>query len=87
MGLVDDDQANIVDFYLFFLQPVVEGFDHGHKAHKLILVGEFLDLAIDYLVSNPKTIEHFRGLDAQFDSVGQYNYLFTGFFDIPTGDL
>ena len=87
VGLINDYQAYIVDFYFFFLKAVVQGFHHSHKAHIIILVVEFLHFTIDDFVGHAKPFEHFGGLLAQLDTVGKYHHLFSGLLDKSSCNL
>ncbi len=62
MCLVDNYQTDPLQGDCFFLQAVVKGFHHGHKALEVFIFIQLLYLTVDDLVVNSETFEHARSL-------------------------
>jgi len=87
MRFINNDQAHFIHRDHFIVQAVIECFDHCHKTHIIILVGQGFDQAVDYFIFYAKFGKHVGSLPAQLNPVGEDQHFFTGVFNILPGDF
>ncbi len=83
MRLVNNHQPYVLECNHAILQAVVQGFYHGHKAHMVVLVLQFLYIAVDDHVLYRKTAKHTGCLAAQLNPVGKDHHFLFGRLNIP----
>ena len=87
VGLVNDNQTDIIQIGFVLFDSIVQGLNHGDKTGVFALVGHFLDTAVNNFVLDSEFGEHVGGLFAQFDSMRQDQHLVVVAVDVLPGNL